>query len=102
MIAKRLPRNNVKFRAEVVQINLEEKIAKTRDDVEIKSELQIIIPIPEIHNHSGRNVKGMDIIYINFLCRQNAKGNGNSIFEKRELERNVTFRRWNDIGMRIS
>ena len=36
MIAKRLPRNNVKFRAEVVQINLEEKIAKTRDDVEIK------------------------------------------------------------------
>ena len=36
MIAKRLPRNNVKFRAEVVQINLEERMAKTRDDIEIK------------------------------------------------------------------
>ena len=35
-IAKKLPRNNVKFRAEVVQIDLEEKTAKTRDDVEIK------------------------------------------------------------------
>jgi hypothetical protein len=36
MIAKKLPRNNVKFRAEVVQIDLKEKIAKTRDDIEIK------------------------------------------------------------------
>lgn len=36
MIAKKLPRNNVKFRAEVVQIDLEEKVAKTRDDIEIK------------------------------------------------------------------
>ena len=35
-IAKKLPRNNVKFRAEVVQIDLENKTAKTRDDIEIK------------------------------------------------------------------
>ena len=35
-IAKKLPRNNVKFRAEVVQIDLEEKTAKTRDEIEIK------------------------------------------------------------------
>jgi len=35
-IAKKLPRNNVKFRAEVVQIDLESKTAKTRDDIEIK------------------------------------------------------------------
>ena len=40
-IAKKLPRNNVKFRAEVVQIDLEEKTAKTRDEIEIKYKVSL-------------------------------------------------------------
>ena len=40
-IAKKLPRNNVKFRAEVVQIDLENKTAKTRDDIEIKYKVSL-------------------------------------------------------------
>ena len=42
-IAKKLPRNNVKFRAEVVQIDLEEKTAKTRDEIEIKYKVSLTL-----------------------------------------------------------
>ena len=65
MLAKKLPRNNVKFRAEVVQIDLEEKVAKTRDDIEIKYKV-----IPQIE----KNVIGVI---------QKRKRNSSGYLEKR-------------------
>lgn len=56
MLAKKLPRNNVKFRAEVVQIDLEEKVAKTRDDIEIKyKNLISTMPLSTLLDLTGRS-----------------------------------------------